>query len=343
MAVTDAVEAKAISGQEKAAALLLSLGVDRSSAVLKHLGDAELEQVLLTLSETPQIPPQVQRQVLQETYALTQGGGGTASGGLSYARQLLARAFQPERGEEMLERIMTHKRSDALGLLRRADPAQVAELLREEHPQAVAFVLSRLGPHVAARVLSQMPSEMQADVTLRLARLEGIAPQVFEAVENSLSRKLAGTLGDQDVSVSAGVTFLVKVLNLVDRGVQKSILEVLDEWQPELAEEIRANLFTFDDLVKLDDRSIQRILRDVNKQDLVLALKGAPEQVRELIFRNMSERARENLMEELELLGPQLAKNVYAAQRRIVDTVRALEESEEIIIAGGGEADEIIY
>jgi flagellar motor switch protein FliG len=172
--------------------------------------------------------------------------------------------------------------------------------------------------------------------------MERISPQVVQQVERGLKRKLSGVLSEADFKATGGVGFLVKVLNQVDRGVQKAILSSLEASNPMLAEAVRANLFTFDDIAKLDDRSIQRVLRDVGKQDLVLALKGAPDKVKELVFRNRSERARDALKEELELLGPQLVKNVYAAQRRIVDVIRTLEASEEILIAHGGGASEFI-
>ncbi|HSO26825.1 MAG TPA: FliG C-terminal domain-containing protein, partial [Anaerolineales bacterium] len=177
---------------------------------------------------------------------------------------------------------------------------------------------------------------------LRLATMDRVSPQVIQVVERSLKHKLSGVISEADFRSTGGVNFLVQVLNQVDRGVQKTIFDALEPTNPKLVEEIRANMFTFDDLVKLDDRTIQRILRDVNKQDLALALKGVPDRLREVIYRNLSERARENLKEEVELLGPQLAKNVYTAQRRIVDVVRTLEESEEIVITAGGNENEII-
>jgi flagellar motor switch protein FliG len=184
--------------------------------------------------------------------------------------------------------------------------------------------------------MTHLPPELQVEVTLRLAKMDRVSPNVVDVIERGLKHKLSGVISVAGFRETGGVSFLVKMLNNVDRGVQKTIFEALEPVNPSLVEEIRANMFTFDDLVKLDDKSIQRVLRDVNKQDLALALKGAPEKVRELIYRNLSERARESLQEEVELLGPQLAKNVYAAQRRIVEVVRALEEAEEIVIGGAG-------
>lgn len=330
-----------LTGLQKAATLLVSLGVERSSAVLQHLGENELERVLLSLSEVGAVRAEVRWQVLQEAQALAQAGDNMMTGGIEYTRQLLARSVGPRRGAEILERISAHQQLSTFEILRDADPGKVAGLLQEEHPQTIAVVLSYLEARLAANILTNMPTDLQTDVTLRLAQMERISLQVVQTVERGLKRKLSRVFSEADFKATGGVAFLVKVLNQVDRGVQNRIFDALESTNPGLAEEVRANMFTFDDLVKLDDRAMQRVLREVNKQDLILALKGAPHQILKLVFRNMSERARENLQEELELLGPQLARNVYAAQRRIVDTVRALEAAEEIVIASGG-ADELI-
>ncbi len=209
-------------------------------------------------------------------------------------------------------------------------------------PQTIALVLSYLEAKVAADILTSLPRELQVEVTLRLAVMDRVSPQVVQVVERNLKNKLSSVLSEADFRATGGVTFLVKMLNMVDRGVQKTILEALEASNPKLVEEIRANMFTFDDLIKLDDRAIQRVLRDISKSELALALKAAPEKLKEKIFNNLSERARENLKEEIEILGPQLAKNVYAAQRKIVDAVRALEEAGEIVIGGGGENEVIL-
>jgi flagellar motor switch protein FliG len=187
-----------------------------------------------------------------------------------------------------------------------------------------------------------MPKDLQIDVTLRLAIMDRVSPQVVQVVEKNLKNKLSGVLTQADFRATGGVSFLVKMLNQVDRGVQKTIFDALEGTNPKLVEEIRASLFTFDDLVKLDDRTMQRVLRDVNKADLALALKAAAEKLRDLVYRNLSERARDSLREEIDILGPQLAKNVYGAQRRIIDIVRGLEESGEIVLGGGGDEYEVI-
>lgn len=329
-------------GVQKAAALLLSLGVDLSSKVLQHLDESDLELVMEALSQAGSVPPEVRRAALSEAYAFSTGEGGGRVGGAEFTRQLLARTLGPHRAAEVLERINAHQQNPSFEILHNADPVQVASLLSEEHPQTIALVLSYLDTKLAAEILTHMPQDLQLEVTLRLATMDRVSPQVIQTVEHGLKSKLAGVINEADFRATGGVSFLVQLLNQVDRGVQKTILESLEPANPKLVEEIRASMFTFDDLVKLDDRALQRLLRDVNKQDLALALKAAPEKVKEAIYRNLSERARETLQEELEILGPQLAKNVYAAQRRIVDIVRALEEAEEIVIAGGGEGYEII-
>ncbi len=331
-----------ISGLEKSAALLLCLGVDLSSRVLQYLGESDIERVLLALSEIGPMSIESRRIAMEEAYTLAAAGTGMMGSGVEYTRQLLARAVGPRRGAEILERISAHQQLSSFEMLRNADPSQVANLLAEEHPQTIALVLSYLEAKVAADILTNMPKDLQIEVTLRLATMDRVSPQVVQVVEKNLKSKLSGVISEADFRATGGVSFLVKMLNQVDRGVQKTIFDALDTTNPKLVEEIRANMFTFDDLTKLDDRTMQRVLRDVNKQDLSLALKSAPDKLKDMVFRNLSERARENIKEEIEILGPQLAKNVYAAQRRIVDAVRALEESGEIVLAGGGEEYEII-
>ena len=341
--MTDGISSNSsYTGLQKATALVLTLGVDLSSSVLQYLGEAELETIMLAFSSSGPITPDLRRDSLNEAYALSIAGSGLMSGGIEYTRQLLARAVGPRRGSEILERISAHQQLSSFEMLRNADPSQIAGLLQDEHPQTIALVLSYMDSKLAAEILTNMPQDLQIDVTLRLATMDRVSPQVLQVVERSLKHKLSGVISEADFRATGGVTFLVQVLNQVDRGVQKTIFDALEPTNPKLVDEIRANMFTFDDLIKLDDRSIQRVLRDVNKQDLSLALKGVPDKIRDHILKNLSERARETLKEEIDILGPQLAENVYAAQRKIVDVVLALEESEEIMVAGGGGENELI-
>jgi flagellar motor switch protein FliG len=331
-----------IAGIDKATALLLGMGVELSSKVLQYLGEAEIERVLLALGRTSAVRPDVRRTALQEACDFSLADSGMRGGGVEYSRQLLARAVGPRRGSEILERISVHQQLSSFDMLRNANPTEVANLLQEEMPQTIALVLSYLEAKVAADILTSMPKELQIEVTLRLAMMDRVSPQVIQQVERNLKNKLSRVISEADFRATGGVSFLVKMLNQVDRGVQKTIFEALETTNPKLVEEIRANMFTFDDLTKLDDRAMQRTLRDISKGDLALALKAAPDRLRDKVYNNLSERARDNLKEEIEILGPQLAKNVYAAQRRIVDAVRALEEAGEIVVGGGGGEYEII-
>jgi len=295
------------------------------------------------LGKVNQIPAEVRHVALEEAYDFATADNAIRGGGLEYSRQLLSRTVGPRRGAEIMERISVHQQLSSFEMLKNANPNEVATLLQEEMPQTIALVLSYLEAKVAADILTAMPKELQIEVTLRLAVMDRVSPQVVQVVERSLKNKLSGVISEADFRATGGVSFLVKMLNQVDRGAQKTIFEALETTNPKLVEEIRANMFTFDDLSKLDDRTMQRVLRDVNKSDLALALKAVPDQLREKVFRNLSERARDNLREEIDILGPQLAKNVYTSQRKIVDAVRALEESGEIVIAGsGGDEYEVI-
>jgi flagellar motor switch protein FliG len=331
-----------ISGLEKASALLLTMGVELSSRVLQFLSEAEIERVLLELGRNGAVTQEARRVALQEACEYNFADGALRGGGVEYSRQLLSRAVGPRRGAEILERISIHQQLTSFEMLRNANPEEVASLLQEEMPQTIALVLSYLEAKVAAGILTSMPKELQIEVTLRLAMMERVSPQVIQVVERNLKNKLARVISEADFRATGGVQFLVKMLNQVDRGAQKTIFEALEVNNPKLVEEIRANMFTFDDLIKLDSRAIQRVLRDINKNELALALKAVPERLKEKVYQNLSERARENLKEEIDILGPQLAKNVYAAQRKIVDAVRTLEEAGEIVIGGGGAEYEII-
>jgi flagellar motor switch protein FliG len=309
---------------------------------LQYLNEAEIERVLLALGKAGPVSPDIRHIALEEAVEYSLADSSMRGGGVEYSRQLLSRAVGPRRGAEILERISVHQQLSSFEMLRTANPQEVATLLQEEMPQTIALVLSYLEAKVAADILTSMPKDLQIEVTLRLAMMDRVSPQVVQLVERNLKNKLSRVISEADFRATGGVAFLVKMLNQVDRGVQKTIFEAMETTNPKLADEIRANMFTFDDLIKLDDRAIQRAMRDISKADLALALKAAPERLKEKMFGNLSERARDNLKEEIEILGPQLAKNVYAAQRKIVEAVRALEESGEIVISGGGGEDEVI-
>ena len=279
---------------------------------------------------------------LKEACEFTMADASLRGGGVEYSRQLLSRAVGPRRGAEILERISVHQQLSSFEMLRNANPRKWQRCCRRKCRRRLPWCFPTLRQKLPPKFSTSMPKELQIEVTLRLAVMDRVSPQVVQQVERNLKNKLSSVISEADFRATGGVTFLVKMLNQVDRGAQKSIFEALEVTNPKLVEEIRANMFTFDDLIKLDDRAMQRVLRDISKDDLALALKAAPERLSEKVYTNLSERARENLKEEIEILGPQLAKNVYTAQRKIVDAVRTLEEAGEIVIAGGGDDYEVI-
>lgn len=329
------------TGIHKAAILLANLGVENSAEVLKDVSEEHLERVMLALSNLGAVSMDERNNVIAEAYQLIDAAENLQSGGISYAKQLLSRTVGQRRGSEILERITAHQLT-SFDFVRAVAPAQVAGYLQDEHPQTVAVVMSYLEPKQAGAVMAALPEAMRGEVALRIAGMERISPHIISQVEKGLERKLSAVVSPSDMPTAGGVNFLVKMLNQVDRGTEKSILSGLEISNPHLAEDVRSKMFTFEDLIKLDDRSIQRIFRDVAKNDLVMALKGASEDVRNLIFKNMSSRAAQMLKEELDVSGPAHLKNVYEAQKRVVEVIRALEASEEIVIQREGQQSEYV-
>ena len=246
-----------------------------------------------------------------------------------------------DKGGEVMERILAGSQSLPFDFIRNTDGMQLLNFIQNEHPQTIALVLSHINPLQAATILAGLAPELQADVSRRIATMGQISPEVIRQDESSLREKMSSLIVE-DVSSSGGVEYLVKVIQNVDRGTEKSILEQLDETAPELSDEIRKGMFLFEDVSEIDDRSIQRIMRDIDGKDTTLALRGASEELKDAFFRNMSSRAAEILREEMELSGPVRLRNVEEAQQRIVNVIRKLEEAEEIVISRGGEADQLV-
>lgn len=265
---------------------------------------------------------------------------GVASGGVEYARDILSRALGSQKAVEFMERVRLRTQGAPFDFLDGADPAQLANALKNEHPQIIALIVSHLKATKAAAVISNLDEQRQGEVANRVAVMDRVLPDVIKTVEAGMKGKLSSLI-TQDYATSGGVSSLVSILHQVDRGTEKVIMDALDEKHPQLAEEVRQKMFVFENIITLDDRAIQRILREVNNKDLILALKGASEEVRQLIFRNLSKRAAEVLKEDLSMSGPVRLRNVEEAQQRIVNVIRQLEAAEQIVISRGGE-DEII-
>jgi flagellar motor switch protein FliG len=329
-----------LRGTEKAAIMLISLGPDLAAQVLKHCNEDRIEQVTLAIFNMQNVPAGIKDVVLDECMQLSRTSSALVEGGQEYARDILTRTFGTQHADELLERLAGRTLERPFEFLDTVDPAQLASSLRNEHPQTVALILCYLTPKKVAAVLASLDEEFQAEVAARIGIMDRISPDIVSDVQSGLRRKMASFLA-REYSTIGGINFLVRVLNQVDRGTERSILENLEHSDGSLAEAVRRNMFVFEDITQLDDRSIQRILKDVDSRDLVLALKGSAQEARNVIFRNLSSRAAETLKEDLSALGPIRLRNVEEAQQRVVNVIRKLEEGEEIVIARGSQ-DELI-
>ncbi|MGB9885482.1 MAG: flagellar motor switch protein FliG [Moorellales bacterium] len=325
-----------LTGLRKAAVLLITLGPELSASILKHFPQEDIERISSEIANTSAVPPEVQQAVVEEFLELNEVQQYILRGGIKYAREVLERTVGPQRASEIIRKLTESSAIRPFSLLRKTDPRQLLNFISGEHPQTIALILSYLDPEQAAIILGALPEEQQIDIAKRIAQMERASPEIVREVEKALEGRLSTVVG-QDFTAVGGVKALVDILNRVDRGTEKTILEALDQEDPELAEEVRKRMFVFEDIVTLDDNSIRRVLREVDMKDLAYALKGSSEEVRQRIFRNMSQRAGEMLREDMEMLGPVRLRDVEAAQSKIVQIIRRLDETGEIIISRGGE------
>lgn len=330
-----------LTGKQKAAILLISLGPDVSAKIYKHLSEEEIEQLTLEISNIKKVDSKVKEAVFEEFHHLAVAQDYIEQGGINYAKMLLDKALGPEQAAAVINRLTSALQVRPFDFARRADPAQILNFIQNEHPQTIALILSYLDPAQAGQVLSELPQEIQADIAKRIAIMDATPPEVIHEVEQVLERKLSSSV-IQDYTQTGGVEALVEVLHEVDRSTEKTILDALAVQNPELAEEIKKRMFVFEDIVTLDNRAIQRVIRECANEDLILALKASSDEVKEIVFRNMSTRMAETIKEEMEFLGPVRLRDVEEAQSRIVDIIRRLEETGEIIIARGGGDDIIV-
>ncbi|SES79648.1 flagellar motor switch protein FliG [Anaerobranca gottschalkii] len=330
-----------ISGKKKAAVLLISLGPEVSAEIFKHLTDEEIEQLTLEIANARKITNEERDAILQEFQELCMAQEIITQGGIQYAKEVLERALGNQKALDIISRLTATLQVKPFDFVRKADPQQLLNYLANEHPQTIALVLSFLQPEQGAIVLSGLSPEKQSDIVRRIAQMDRTSPEVIREVEGILEQKLS-SLSNQDYTRAGGIDVIVDIINKVDRGTEKTIFENLEIEDPELAEEIRRKMFVFDDIINLDDRAIQRVIREVNNQELALSLKIAPEQVSNKIFKNMSKRQAELIKEEMEYMGPVRLRDIEEAQQKIVNLIRKLEDTGEIIIARGGGGDEII-
>ena len=328
------------NGVQKAAILLIALGPEKSAAIFKHLKEDEIEELTLEIANTRSVSPQTKEDILNEFYQVCLAQQYIAEGGIGYAKDLLEKALGNEKAQEVISKLTASLQVRPFEFVRKTDPSQVLNFIQDEHPQTIAMILSYLSSGQAAMILGALTPEKQADVAKRIAMMDRTSPDVIKEVERVLERKLS-SLMNQDYTIVGGVDAIVGILNTVDRGTEKHIMESLEIEEPELADEIRKKMFVFEDILLLDDRAIQRVLRDVDNNDLAVALKGANEEVQGVIFKNLSKRLAAMIKEDMEFMGPVRMKDVEEAQQKIVSIIRKLEDSAEIVISRGG-GDEII-
>ena len=329
-----------LTGLRKAAILMVTLGADASAAIMRQLNEQEIEELTVEISKIRELTPTTVEGVLEEFSQLAQARSYVVQGGVGYAREVLLKAVGNERTDEILDRLQVSLQPQLFGAVRKTDPKHLSDFIRREEPQTIALILANLEAEMAAQVITHLPPEARIDVVQRLATMEMTSPEVIKQIDQVLERRLA-TLFSQEVSIVGGAKAVAEILNRVDRTAEKQIFEGLEPANPQLAEEIRRLMFTFDDIARLDDRSMQRLLKEVDQKELARALKAAAESVAQKIFANLSERAQTMLRQEIEYLGPVRLRDVEDAQGKIVRIVRALEEAGEIIVLGKQETGDV--
>ncbi len=332
-----------LSNIEKAATLIISLGTEVSAKIFQGLADDEVEHLSYQISKMKAIPPDDKLEVLKEAGKRVLSNEFSSVGGKDFARKVLEEALGPSKAQELLDNIGTSVDSAPFSTLKGVNINQITSFIRNEKPQTIALILSHLDAAQSAQILQTLPPEQQSEVVLRIATMDQIAPQIINRVEDVIKKQLVSSF-NQKLDITGGAKAVAEVLNHVDRGTERTILESIEEKEPELAEEVKKLMFVFEDIILVEDRSLQRVLKEVDAHDLALALKASGAEIREKIFNNISKRAAETISEEIEYMGPVRLKIVEEAQQKIVNVIRRLDEEGEIVITGrgGGGGDEVV-
>ncbi|MDR1411968.1 MAG: flagellar motor switch protein FliG [Spirochaetaceae bacterium] len=331
---------KEFTGRQKAAIFLVSIGSDISAEIFKFLREDEIETLTFEIARLETIEPDQKDAVLAEFQELMMANQFISMGGIDYARELLEKSLGSQKAIDIINRLTSSLQVRPFDFIRRTDPAHLLNFIQQEHPQTIALILAYLEPNKASVILQNLPHEVQSDVARRIATMDRTSPEVLREVERVLEKKLS-TLSSEDYTAAGGVESIVEILNMVDRSSEKQIIEALEDEDPELAEEIKKRMFVFEDIVMLDDKAIQKVMREVDSQELAKALKSVDTEVQDKIFRNMSKRAANMLKEDMEYMGPVRLKDVEEAQQKIVSIIRHLEDRGEIVVARAGE-DELV-
>ena len=336
------VDISELRGKEKAAILLIALGPELSAQIFKHLKEEEIETLTLEIANTNLVMPDVKEAVLNEFYQVCLAQQYITEGGIQHARTILEKALGESKAFEIISKLTVSLKARPFDFIKKADPSQILNFIQAEHPQAIALILSYLRPQQASQILIELSPEKQADVARRIALMDRTSPDVIKEVEKALERKIS-SLMVEDYATVGGVDNVVEILSSVDRGTEKNILEILEAEDQELSEEIRKKMFVFDDIINMDGRSVQRVLREgVDNRDLAIALKGAAEEVKSLIFNNMSKRLVSMIQEEMDFMGPVRKSDVEEAQQKIVGIIRRLQDAGEIVVSRGGGDDMVV-
>ncbi|MDR0487592.1 MAG: flagellar motor switch protein FliG [Treponema sp.] len=331
---------KEFTGRQKAAIFLVAIGSEVSSEIFKYLREDEIETLTFEIARLETIDAEQKDTILQEFQELMMASQFITTGGIDYARELLEKSLGSQKAIDIINRLTSSLQVRPFDFIRRTDPAHLLNFIQQEHPQTIALILAYLEPNKASIILQNLPHEVQSDVARRIATMDRTSPEVLREVERVLEKKLS-SLSSEDYTAAGGVESIVEILNLVDRASEKQIIEALEDEDPELAEEIKKRMFVFEDIVMLDDRAIQKVLREVDSQELAKALKSVDSEVQDKIFKNMSKRAAGMLKEDMEYMGPVRLKDVEESQQKIVSIIRHLEDTGEIVVARAGE-DELV-
>jgi flagellar motor switch protein FliG len=330
-------------GRRRAAALLIALGPEQAAEILRELPEEDIGQLTWEIVGIGQLTAAEREDILGHFYESAIGRDFISIGGLEYAQEMLERAVGRERADEITSRLGKHAGSKPFTFLQQVDTKDLVNFMQGEHPQAIAMILAYLPSDKASEILSSLPDEAQAEISVRIAMMERTSPEVIQEVEEAFRARLGSVFSPRtELSAAGGLDAVVELLRKVDLATEKSILDGLEQADPETANEIRKRMFVFENITLLDDRSIQRVLREVDGKDLGLALKGAMDEVKQRILANMSERAARMLEEDMAALGPVRLKQVEEAQGRIVAVIRRLEEAEEIFVMRGGEEEMLV-
>jgi flagellar motor switch protein FliG len=330
-----------LTNRQKAAIMLMVLGPETAGNVVRYLEEDHIEALSLELARLDKVSPEQREFVISEFYENAVAQEIIAEGGVSQARQVLEAAFGTDRAEDILGRVVAAMQVTPFEFLKKADPSQVLSFIQDEHPQTIALILAYMPVNNAAMILTKLPSDLRGDVAARIAMMEQTPPEMIRRVEQVLEKKVSSIL-NQEMSQAGGPKALVDLLNRVDRSTERLILENLGETSPELAEQVKNMMFVFEDIIQLDDRAIQAILREVDMKELATALKGVGPEVQEKIYKNMSERAVAMLKEDMEYMGPVRLRVVEESQVKVVNIIRKLEEAGEIVVGRSGEEEVLV-